>query len=172
MAAEWVAKGFCRLFPSHPLCKEDPENPELPQTPEDRENFFIFTPFYGQDGIGLEQVVILLISVKLAKTPEGLKVLRDLGIQYLKTLGVTLEALERSSSQSWLTALINQKLSLNVFRRLGLISATDAMRLEVDYNHIFSITMAKEGITETLTALGTFFSGSSEMATAMMTGGG
>lgn len=136
-----------------------PENiiPEIPTDPTDPKlaQRFLFSPFTIPDETQLQQLIILLGIAKLSKTSEGLKVLQAVGVQYLKTLGTTLQALESSSSSNWLTAIVNQKLSLRVMRTLGLLSATEAANLEADYNYIFHVTIAKEGIVEGLAAAGT-----------------
>jgi len=133
--------------------------PSFPEQDNPTTQRFLFSPLLIPSEGQLEQLVLLLGIVKLSKSPEGLKVLQAVAVQYLKTLGTTLEALETSSSSNWLTAIVNQKLSLRVMRRLGLITATEAANLEADYNYIFHITIAKEGIVEGLTAAGSLAKG-------------
>ena len=126
--------------------------------------FFMFSPFLTpiEDPL-FEQMIMGLVAVKLAKTPEGLKVLRDIAVQYLKTVSNIVSQLEESSSANWVTAMINQNLCLRICRRLGLISQTEAERLISKYTYMFNALMLKEGITETFTALGSFAKGISTM---------
>ena len=146
----------------------DPANQQVkeqfPKTQEERENFFIFSPFMNIEDTSLETMILALAAIKIAKMPNGLEVLRDLGIQYLKTIGTTLQALEEASTQGWLPCWINQKLSLRVLRRLGLITAGDAASLESSYNMMFNVVIAKEGIVDTITALGSFAKGVAPLA--------
>lgn len=158
----FLGHGTTWRFPWEPEPSNLPtkEPSEVFPSPEDEANmsqFFVFSPFISPVGDQeLEMMILLLAVVKLAKTPEGLKVLRDLGVKYLDTLGKTLIALEHSSSSNWLTALINQKLSLRVMRRLGLISATEAAGLEASYNWIFNAMYTKGFIVDTVSALTSF----------------
>lgn len=153
---------FPKLFPVRPPTEE--EAPDLPTPPPPEEQadmtqFMIFSPFVMPVDIGIEPLLLLLGIVKLAKTDEGLKVLKDLGIEYLKTVGRVVSEIAMSSTQNWLTALLNQKLVGRICKRLGLISAHEMATLESSYHWIFATVIVKEGITDTLSALGTFASG-------------
>lgn len=128
-------------------------------TGEERDTFFIFSPFLSVEEAAFEQILLVLFALKLSKTPEGLTVLKELGIQYLKTLGKVLEELAYSSASGWLVALINSKLNLRICRRLGLMTANEAATLESSYNSIFIATIVKEGIVDSLGSLGSMFKG-------------
>jgi len=156
-------------FPKPTTPKEASEaSKEFPTTEEDQTQFFLFSPFIiGTDDPFLEQMLLALVAVKVAKTPEGLKVLRDLGIEYLRTIGKTLVALEDASTSNWVNCLLNQKLSMRVMRRLGLLTNTDYNTLNADYNQILKWVLLKEGITDTFQALGSFAKGVSGLIPAL-----
>lgn len=129
-----------------------------PKSKEEREQFFIFSPFTQVEDATPEMLIAALAAIKIAKMPKGLEILRDLGTEYLKTIGKIITALEVSSTTNWLNCWINQKLSLRVCRRMGLITGGDAASLESSYNMMFNVVMAKEAIVDTITALGSFTS--------------
>lgn len=159
---------LCRIFPS--ICDgKTPEelDPSDYPTGEDRDSLFIFSPFNISYDPTIEFLLMALVAVKLTKTDKGLSVLRDIGVQYLKTLGNVLTELESSSSSNWVTAWINQKLSMRVLRRLGLVTNEDFAHLDSSYNLMFTQLYAKEGIVDTFTALGTFFKGASGLASVL-----
>lgn len=132
---------------------------QFPTSKEEREQFFIFSPFMSMEDTTPEMLIAALVAIKIAKMPKGLEVLKALGIEYLKTIGKSIQALEEASTQGWLNCWINQKLSLRVMRRLGLITAQDAASLESSYNSMFTVVMAKEAVYDTITALGSFAKG-------------
>lgn len=131
-------------------------------SPDDKDavtQFYLFSPYVSAEDPFLETMILALVGVKLMKTPEGLKVLRDLGVEYMKTVGKIVGELESSSSSNWMTALINQKLCLRVCRRLGLISTVEAATLDSSYNWIYDRNSLITGIADTFTGLGTFAKG-------------
>lgn len=134
--------------------KHADEEGTLPTTQEERDDFFVFSPFSSIEDATPEMVIAALAAIKVAKMPKGLEVLRDLGTEYLKTVGKIMVALEAASTSNWLNCWINQKLSLRVCRRMGLITGHDAASLESSYNMMFNVVMAKEAIVDTITALG------------------
>lgn len=120
------------------------------------EQFFTFSPFLFQRDNTLEMLAIAFIVLKVAKQPDGLKTLKELGLQYIKTCGEVLKALEGASGGNWLICWINQKLSLRVLKRLGLVTVGDYASLEASYNSMFTVISAKEAIVDTITAVGSF----------------
>lgn len=128
----------------------------LPTTQEERDDFFVFSPFSRIEDATPEMLIAALVAVKVAKQPKGLETLKALGVEYLKTIGKIMTALEGASTSNWLNCWINQKLSLRVCRRMGLITGHDAASLESSYNMMFNVVMAKEAIVDTITALGSF----------------
>lgn len=150
MASGFMVKAPCVLA-------KDPET----LTEDEQALAFILSPVKipRVRDIGIEELVLILAVVKLSKMPDGLKTLQAIATKYLDTVAKTLVALEAGASSNWLTAIVNQKLSLRVLRNLGLLTPGEALNLEQDYNYIFHITIAKEGIVEGLAAAGTLAKG-------------
>lgn len=114
---------------------------------------FIASPLFMEDQSPLETFLIFAAIVKLSKTPEGLRVLRDLGIHYLDNVGRIISTLEASSASNWLTAAINQRLCSHVMRRLGLIEHNAATEYTAWLSWVTGTMIAKGFITETIGAL-------------------
>lgn len=122
------------------------EDPTMFPSPEDEANstqFFLYSPFLESIDGELEQIILLMGIYKLSKTPEGLKVLRDIAVQYLKTTGVILSELLSAGTANWMNGLISAKLALRVCRRMGLISQTEAQSLNYSYNKMFDALIKK-----------------------------
>ena len=53
----------------------DPANQQVkeqfPKTQEERENFFIFSPFMNIEDTSLETMILALAAIKIAKMPNG-----------------------------------------------------------------------------------------------------
>lgn len=75
----------------------------------------------NNNGIGMKEIVLLLFFLKLSKTPEGLKVIRDWGIQALKTLGDSMDALGKASAANPITAWANPYLLSIIYERFGIV---------------------------------------------------
>lgn len=134
--------------------KQAEDKDTLPRTQEELDTFFIFSPFTSIEDATPEMLIAALVAVKVAKQPKGLETLKAIGVEYLKTIGKIMTALESASTSNWLNCWINQKLSLRVCRRMGLITGHDAAALDSSYNMMFNVMQAKAAIVDTITALG------------------
>ena len=63
----------------------------------------------------------LFILAKLSKTPEGLKVIKDLGKEFIKGLFDTLHALGQASSANYITAWANPIIVASILTRFGFV---------------------------------------------------
>lgn len=91
----------------------------------------------------LEGVLLVVALARFSKTPEGMRILNNWGIQYLKAIQVIINGLATSSSANPLNCLFNGYLSVRIYQRLGLISAHDAVQTAAWFDHCFAELLKK-----------------------------
>lgn len=99
-------------------------------------NVVAFGPV-AQEYSELEALLIVVAFKKFMDTPEGQKYLRDIIVEYLKSMATVVSSMQKSSSSNAMTALMNQYSITNVFKRIGLITAFDATQTKVWLDHYF-----------------------------------
>lgn len=124
---------------------------------------------FGPAPIGLPSIieaVVLLVGIKrLSESPEGLKVLRDLGMEYLRTIGKVISTLSQSSSAHVISCAMNQYVACTIYQRLGLMSPHDAAETRAWLDHQTGEAMLTERAGQSLGALTT-------LVNSTTTGGG
>lgn len=128
-------------------------------SPEEESSFFILSPLMASEEWDIEHFMFIIGILKLAQTPEGLDVLKAWGIEYIRAVKDIVTDLSSSATSNWLCAVLNNTVSVSVLRRVGLITPKEAHEIQSRFAWIFKLVIAKEGITDTLTSLGTFMKG-------------
>lgn len=119
----------------------------------------------------LETLGIVVALVKLLKEPDGRKIFRDIVIKYLDNMGKIIGAMQRASSQNWLTAMINQWSCTNIYARIGLITPSDQVQTKIWLDHVLGEMILKDYVTQTVGALTTLVESTSETAGKESTAG-
>ena len=101
----------------------------------------------------METYLALLFGAKLMKTPEGLKVLNNLLGKYLDNIARICNALSNASASNWLTTLNNEFLAVSMCRRLGLISAPEAVFIHGHLTSVFNQMLVKGYVESTIGSL-------------------
>lgn len=122
--------------------------------------------FAGQ----IEGLVLLVALKKLSETPEGIKVIRDLAIEYLREVGGILKGLHLSSSANPFNCAINGYICVRVYQRLGIISAHDAIQTCAWIDHYFSEMLKKDYFKDSITGLTSMVTGLERAIPAMLPG--
>jgi len=129
----------------------------LPLTKRDidkKGNVIAFGPV-AQEYSELEALLLVLVSAKLAKTPEGLKQLTDIVKTYLTQAGHVISSLQKSSASNVYTALINQFVSCKIYARLGLMTSFDCVQTEVWLDHVMGEMLKAEYVQQAMQGLTT-----------------
>ena len=137
----------------------------LPLTKRDidkKGNVIAFGPV-AQEYSELEALLLVLVSAKLAKTPEGLKQLTDIVKTYLTQAGHVISSLQKSSASNVYTALINQFVSCKIYARLGLMTSFDCVQTEVWLDHQIGEMLKLSYVGELIGGLTTLVDATSEI---------
>ena len=94
----------------------------------------------------MQNLFLMLIAVKLSKTPEGLRVLRDVAVQGIKTLGDTMEAIAKASVGNPISAWANPYLLSLLFERFGLVNSDRMPEYRIGLNLISGVEVAEDVI--------------------------
>jgi hypothetical protein len=109
----------------------------------------------AQEYSELESVLVVLVAVKLLKTPEGQKQLAHLFETYLTQSAHVLSSLQKSSASNAFTAIFNQYVSCKIYARMGLMTSFDALQTEVWLDHCFGEMLKKDYVGELVGGLTT-----------------
>lgn len=123
------------------------------------ENHVVFSPI-TEKKMTLENMLLIGVIVKLSKTPEGLKVLRDVAVKYLDSCAKIIDSVQAASAQNWLTALNNQHMSAGIAHRIGLLDDGAYLKVVDHYRNVFDKMFTLAAITDTLGSVGTLVQGS------------
>lgn len=119
----------------------------------------------------LSSIVLLLGFKKLSQTPEGVKAIQAIALEYLKSIGKIISTLSQSSSAHVISCAINQYVACTIYQRLGLMSPKDAMQTRAWLDHQTGEAMLTERAGFSLGALTTLVnsttSGGEESATGL-----
>ena len=105
------------------------------------------------------------------KEPDGRKIFRDIIVKYLDNTGKIISSMQAASAQNWLTAMINQWSCTNIYARLGLITPSDQVQTKLWLDHVLGEMIAHAYISETIGALTTLVTSTSETAGKESTAG-
>lgn len=84
---------------------------------------------------GLEGLMLIGLFRKLSETPHGQTVLRDVMVKYLSTIGSVIGNIYHAGSQNWLNGLVGNRVAVDIYARLGLMSPRDAMQERAWIDH-------------------------------------
>lgn len=109
------------------------------------------------DFFSIQNVILLAIVARLSKTPEGLKVLRDIAVQGIKTMGDSMEALAKASVGNPVSAWANPYLLSILWEKWGIVGHERMAEFRIGLSVISGADVA----TDVLESLTTFlpFSG-------------
>ena len=128
------------------------ENP--PKTMDAAANESVALMFSPLDLNGdMEVWLALAFAAKLSRTREGLEVLNNLLGKYLDNIAHICNALSNASAANWLTALNNEFLAVSMCRRLGLISAGEAVFIHGHLTSVFNQMLVKGYVESTIGSL-------------------
>lgn len=134
---------------------EDPQG----LSEEDRQQFHIFAPLLiPVQPITLEKLLVGALLIKYAKDPKGRGQLKEIAIKYLDVIGDSMRALARASASHWSVAVMNTKVTLRVYKNLGLMTPDEAAGLEVWLNQ-FVVGLAATDIIGQIGGIGTMVFG-------------
>lgn len=83
----------------------------------------------------IEAVVLLVALKRLSATPEGLRIIKDIAVKYLDTIGRIIEEMSQSSSAHVISCAMNQYVACTIYQRLGLMSPHDATQTRAWLDH-------------------------------------
>jgi len=101
----------------------------------------------------MQNLLIFAVVARLSKTPEGLKVLRDIAVQAIKTVGDTCEALAKASVGNPVAAWANPYLLSIIFERFSLVPSERMMEFRIG----LSLVSGVEVLEDVAVALGSIF---------------
>jgi hypothetical protein len=113
----------------------------------------------------ISSVFLLIMLIKLSKTPEGLKVVQQLATKYLDNIGEIIKGIHFSSSSNVYTALINAYTAQPIYMRLGLMSPRDCTQNRAWIDHVMGEMLKAAYFKDSLSGLTTLVNSTS-------TGGG
>ena len=94
---------------------------------------------FGPAALGIPSLiegVILLVGIKrLSETPDGRRIIKDIAIKYLDTIGRIIEEMSQSSSAHVISCAMNQYVACTIYQRLGLMSPHDATQTRAWLDH-------------------------------------
>ena len=99
------------------------------------------------NGISMDQILIFFAIVKLAKTPEGLKVLRDIAVALIKALDRSSVALAKASVGNPVSAWGNPYLLSILWERFGLVPHDRMAEFRIGLSVVSGIEVAEDAIS-------------------------
>lgn len=100
----------------------------------------------------MQNIFLFLIIARLAKTPEGLNVLRDVALQMIKTLGSTMDAVARASVGNPVSAWANPYLLSIIFERFGIVPHERMAEFRIGLSVVSGVGVAKD-VLESFTSM-------------------
>ncbi len=107
----------------------------------------------------IEGIVLLLGLKALGSTPDGRRIIRDIAIKYLDTIGRIIEEMSQSSTAHPITCAMNQYVACGMYQRLGLMTAHDATQTRAWLDHQTGDAMETERMGISLSAVSTIVGG-------------
>ena len=104
---------------------------------------------FPEDTFSLQQALALLIMLKIAKMPGGLRVIESWGKEFIKGLTDMFHALSQASAANKVSAWANPYLISIFLRRLGLLTSFDIVQFRVGLSVITGAVVA-EGFLDTI----------------------
>ena len=110
--------------------------------------------------LSLENLFLVVAIVKLSKTPEGMKHLKDIIIKYLDSCARIIESVQDACHSNWLTALDNQFITATIAHRIGLVDDGGYIRIVEHYRGVFDKMLISDVALGTLSGVTTLVQGS------------
>jgi len=104
------------------------------------------------NGFSMQQLIILLIAVKLSKTPQGLEVIKALGKEFIKGIFDTMHSMGQAAAANKVAAWANPYLTSLVFERFGFVDSDRMAEFRIGLSVISGAGVA-EGFLDTLQGL-------------------
>lgn len=95
-------------------------------------------------GIGLKELVMILVALKISKQPGGMKLLEVLGKEFIKGTFDTLHALGQASAGNQVTAWANPYLVSIVLERFGFVQAKKMIEFRLGLSLMAGATMGED----------------------------
>jgi hypothetical protein len=110
----------------------------------------------------VEGYIFLALIVKLSKTDKGLTILREWGKAYLNNVGKIISGISTSSAANVYNCLINQRVAIPLYQRMGLISSHDAVQAAAWVDHVMGEMLLAGYFKESIGGLTTLVNATSE----------
>lgn len=128
-------------------------------TEEEKTQFHIFAPLLiPVQPITIEKLLLGILLVRYAKDEKGRGQLKEIAIKYLDVIGDSMRALARASASHWSVAAMNTKVTLRVYKNLGLMTPDEAAGLEVWINQ-YVLGLAATEVIGNISSVGTMLFG-------------
>lgn len=75
----------------------------------------------------IEALLIVALARKLVETPHGQTMLRDIIVKYLESIAKVIGSIYHAGTQNWMNGLVGNRVAVDIYARMGLMSPRDAM---------------------------------------------
>jgi len=120
-------------------------------------NFMVFGPLGKYSKYGT--LLIAMVAARYTNTPKGQQLLAQVVIEYLKSMAKVVSSMQPASAANWLNALMNQRTTINMLARVGLISPYDQFSESVWLDHVLAEMLKLSYTQETIGSLTTLVTG-------------
>lgn len=121
-------------------------------------NFTTFGPLGKYSKYGT--LLMLMVAARYTNTSDGQKLLAQMVMKYLDSMAKVISSMQTASAANWLTALMNQRTTINMLARVGLISPYDQFSESVWLDHILAEMIRLQVLGDTIGSLTTLVTGS------------
>jgi hypothetical protein len=121
-------------------------------------NFMTFGPLGKYSKYGT--LLVSMVAARYTNTPKGQQLLAQMVIEYLRSMAKVISSMQTASSANWLNALMNQRTTINMLARVGLVSPYDQFSESVWLDHVFAEMLKLSYTQETIGSLTTLVTGS------------
>ena len=118
----------------------------------------------------LEGYLLVVVIAKLLKTPGGLRVLNNWGVEYLKAVQAIISGISTSSSANIVNCIVNQYVAVRIYQRMGLMSAHDAVQTAAWCDHVMAEMIKAGYFKEAINGLTTLVNATSVTGAGEKTG--
>ena len=134
---EWADAGipFSPRFVSVPCALRNTASPTRPKS---------IYEWSGGAGVSFRDILLLAIAIKLSKTPQGLKLIEELGKSFLRMIGDALDSLGKASAANPVTAWANPYLISLVLERFGFVSGDRMPEFRIGLSIISGAVVAED----------------------------
>ena len=137
---------------SMPLPERSIKRPIADEVFFQKQDHVAFSPAM-QETLSLENLMLAILVVKLSRTAEGTKHLKDIIIKYLDSCARIVESVEEACHSNWLTALNNQHIAASISHRIGLIDDGSYIKIMEHYRSVFDKMLVQKYFLDGITTL-------------------